>query len=302
MSWLLLALLGHVSNGIAFVIDKSLLSTAFKRSATYACLIGSLSLAVGVAIPWVGGWPGEGYVLSTLAFGLLFVFALWAFFEALKRGEPSRVVPIIGSLIPVLTLIGTTTLFNERLTTRQLVGFCLLLSATFLLTVGKSKSRVDGKTFAICIVAAVLFAVSTLCGKYSFDHNDFLGVFVLSRLTAGVTGVLIGLLIPTAGAEVVGMFRPKKSVRKTGNGSTILAVIGQVLGAIGFVCIHLAIKSGSASIVNALQAIQYALLVLAAFVMRKRAPKLLGEDLSGRTLIIKAIALVVTAVGLACVI
>lgn len=302
MNWLVLALLGHIANGIAFVIDKSLLSTAFKRSATYACLIGSLSLVVALAIPWVKGWPSAGFVLPTLAFGALFVFALWAFFEALKRGEPSRVVPIIGSLIPILTLIGSMAFFHERLGIKQLIGFFLLLSATALLTIGKSKSRVDGTTFAVCIVAAILFAVSTLCGKYAFDHNDFLGVFVVSRITAGVTGVLIGLLIPTAGKEVMGMLRPKKSSKKAPKGSTVLAVTGQVLGAIGFVCIHLAIKSGSASIVNALQAVQYALLVLAAFVMRKRAPKLLGEDLSGKTLVIKAIALVVTAVGLACVI
>lgn len=302
MSWLLLAIIGHVSNGVAFVIDKSLLSTAFKRSATYACLIGSLSLVVAVAIPWVGRWPSGDFILPSLAFGALFVFALWAFFEALKRGEPSRVVPIIGSLIPILTLIGSMALFNERLSVKQLIGFFLLLSATALLTIGKSKSRVDKTTFAICVIAAVLFAVSTLCGKYAFDHNDFLGVFVVSRITAGVTGVLIGLLIPTAGKEVLGMFRPKKTSKKAPKGSTALAVTGQVLGAIGFVCIHLAIKSGSASIVNALQAIQYALLVLAAFVMRKRAPKLLGEDLSGKTLLIKAIALAVTAIGLACVI
>ena len=302
MNWLALALLGHVANGIAFVIDKALLSSAFKRSATYACLIGGLSLVVAVAIPWVGQWPASNLILPTMAFGTLFVFALWAFFEALKRGEPSRVVPIIGSLIPILTLIGTSTIFHEHLTTRQLVGFFLLLTATSLLTIGKSKSRVTLQTFGICIVAACLFAISTLCGKYAFDHSEFLGVFVVSRLTAGITGALIGLCIPAAGKEVLGMFRPKKSSKKAKKGSATLAVVGQTLGAVGFVCIHLAIKSGSASIVNALQAVQYALLVLAAFIVRKRAPTLLGEDLSGRTLLIKLLALVVTAIGLACVI
>ena len=105
MSWFILAIIGHISNGVAFVIDKALLNTALKRSATYAAMVGGLSLATLVAIPWIKEWPTGNLIPIVALFGVVFVLALWAFFEALKRSEATRVVPIVGSLIPILTLL-----------------------------------------------------------------------------------------------------------------------------------------------------------------------------------------------------
>jgi len=297
MSWLALALIGHVSNGIAFVIDKVLLTTAFKRSATYAALIGTMSFAVVLAIPWVRDWPSASLLPYLIGFGALFVFALWAFFKALKQGEATRVVPIIGSLIPIITLIGTSVLFSERLTPRQYIGFCILLIATWLLTKGKPSSRLTRDIFLMCVVAAVLFAGATLCGKYAFDHGDFLSVFVSSRIIAGCVGLGIAFCIPAAGSEVLSILRPRDS-QSHAKKSGILAVIGQIAGSLGFVFVHLAIKSGSAALVNSLQAVQYAFLVLVSLILYQRAPQLLGEDLSARVIALKCVALICTGIGL----
>ena len=49
MSWFLLAIIGHLSNAIAFVVDKTLLNSTFKRSATYAALIGGFSFVALLA-------------------------------------------------------------------------------------------------------------------------------------------------------------------------------------------------------------------------------------------------------------
>jgi hypothetical protein len=50
--------------------------------------------------------------------------------------------------------------------------------------------------------------------------------------------------------------------------------------------------------VNALQAVQYAFLVLVAFVLRKRAPALLGERLTPSIIVWKLIAIGIVAAGL----
>lgn len=302
MSWLALALAGHLANGAAFVIDKALLTSAFRRSATYAAMIGTLSLATIVAAPWVSRWPGVELLPVVIGFGSCFVFALWAFFEALKRGEATRVVPIVGSLIPILTLLGTTSLFDERLSSRQLLGFVLLLCATWLLTRGGRTSRITKDTLGLCVLAACLFAVATLCGKYAFDRGDFLGVFIESRLAAGLAGLTIAVLIPTAGREIRSLFQRHPSIQSPApRHATLLAIVGQTLGSMGFILVHLAIKAGSAALVNALQAIQYAFLVLAALALRKLAPRLLGESLNHRVLLLKIVALIVTGLGLALV-
>jgi len=304
MTWLLFAILGHLANGVAFIIDKILLSSAFKRSATYAGLVGLLSFVVVVAAPWVERWPTGLAALIALASGATFVFALWAFFAALARAEASRVVPIVGSLIPILTLIGTSLFLHERLTATQLAGFALLVIATMVLSSGGGSSRPPRSAIFLALTCAILFAIASVTGKYAYDTAGFLPAFLTTRLAAGATAlVIVTILDSTAGVELWSIMRPKKgSATKKKSNAGLLAVVGQTLGAIGFLLVQLATSMGSASIVNSLQAVQYALLVIAAFALRKSAPKLLGENLEPKTVLIKIAALLLTAVGLALVI
>jgi drug/metabolite transporter (DMT)-like permease len=304
MTWLLFALLGHVANGAAFLIDKALLSTAFKRSATYAGLVGILSFVVVVAIPWVDRWPSGMNLLISIGSGVVFVLAMWAFFAALARAEASRVVPIVGSLLPILTLVGTSLFLDERLRMMQLVGFALLIMATAILSSSGGSARPSPNVILLSIASSVLFALASVTGKYAYDAAGFLPAFLMTRFAAGGTALIIVLLLdPIAGKELRSMIQPAaKTQRKTNMHAGLLAFVGQSLGAIGFLFIQLAISKGSASIVNALQAIQYALLVAVAFALRKRAPKLLGENLSRNVVIVKGLALLLTAAGLALVI
>lgn len=94
MTWIIIAILGHAANGFAFIIDKILLNNAFKRSATYAGLVGLLSALALVLIPWVTAWPLGGDLLLAILSGLTFMAALWTFFAALSRGEASRSYPL----------------------------------------------------------------------------------------------------------------------------------------------------------------------------------------------------------------
>ncbi|MBU1349164.1 hypothetical protein KJ781_03810, partial [Patescibacteria group bacterium] len=79
MTWFIYAIIGHLANGAAFIIDKALLSTAFKRSATYAGMVGILSSLVLVAIPWVPSWPAGLMLLVAIVSGATFIFALHTF-------------------------------------------------------------------------------------------------------------------------------------------------------------------------------------------------------------------------------
>lgn len=303
MTWILIALLGHAANGFAFVIDKILLNNAFKRSATYAGMVGLLSGLAIVLIPWVKEWPIGGDLLIALLCGITFMAALWTFFAALSRGEASRVVPIISALIPIITLVGTFIFLGERLTLVQMLGFGMLILATILLAGGKAQNRLTKATILLSILSALMFAVSSVSGKAVYDSVGFLGGFVTTRIVAAITALLLACLIdPMSGAEMLSIIRAKKTKKKgeaiSGNSAAKLAIIGQVLGGIGFILLQYAISLGSASIVNALQVMQFALLVIIAFVLKSKAQTLLGESLKRNVIALKAVALVVMAVGL----
>lgn len=307
MSWFLLALIGHLANGVAFVIDKILLRSSFSRSATYAGLVGLLSTFALFAMPFVSSFPrGSAWLLSIVS-GITFILALWAFFAALARAEASRVVPIIGSLVPILTLAGTFVFLGERLTDATFLGFGCLIFATFLLSRGGT-GEPTSLAIWLAVTSAVLFAIASVTGKATYDAAGFLAGFVTSRLAAAITALLLlTMLDRQAGREALHLIRSMRRNRSSQRAATktrqsaqiaLLALIGQGLGAVGFLFVQWAMAQGSASIVNAMQAVQYALLVIIALVLRHRAPQLLGENLSRGVLIRKTVALGIAAIGL----
>lgn len=296
--WLPIAILGHLLNAAAFIVDKALLTTAFKKSGTYASLIGGLSCIALFAIPWTK-IPTPSAWLPILGFGAFFVLAVWMFFEALSRAEATRVVPIIGSLIPVFTLIDTSILIGERLTSSGYIGFAFLVVATAVLAYGKGDDTLDWKTVGICLLSAILFAASSALGKVSFELAGFLDVFAWSRIAAFVVVCLIFFLAPGVRAELFLLATPRSKRRANFETNAFsYMVFGQVCGALGFLLVQLAIAQGSAAIVNALQAVQYAVLVLAAWFGGSYLARILQERRTRETVIIKSVAIALVGIGL----
>lgn len=299
MNWLALAILGHLLNAVSFVVDKSLLSTTFKRSATYAALMGMVSILLVVAAPFVRSWPPVSLYPFVIGFGGFFVFALWAFFEALSRSEPSRVVPIVGSFIPLFTLVGSIAFFHDRLRQLEFLGFVLLLLATWILTQeGGHGKGMDRRAMGMSFLAAFLFAAASLCGKYAFDRSDFLGVLVLSRMFTAVIGLMIGIFWSAETRHELMMLRQTNKNSALPWYATFLAIGGQLMGGIGFVLVHLSMAHGNAAIVNALQAVQYAALVLVAWFGGVRLRTMLQETVAPKIIFAKSIAIVMVAIGL----
>jgi drug/metabolite transporter (DMT)-like permease len=298
--WAFIAIIGHLANGAAFIIDKTLLTTSFKRAATYAGTVGLLSIIVLVLLPFGVHLPQSSSWFWLAAAGITFVAALWAFFSALSMGEASRVVPIIGSLIPILTLIGTSWLIGERLSTSQLIGFGILILATIILAGGSASRHLSVKAIQMALLAAFLFACASVTVKLSYEAEGFVNGFFFSRLIGVFAAACLLCLDRKALREAGDAFFPSPT-QKQRNGkrwASILILIGQGLGSIGFILVQYAINLGSAAIVNALQAVQYAFLVIVAFLFAKRAPHLLGEDLTVKSIIQKSTGIILAGIGL----
>ncbi len=297
--WAIVAIGGHLANGAAFVIDKSLLTSSFKRAGTYAATVGALSGLAVIVLFFGAHIPASIVSWACIATaGVTFVLALWAFFSALAAGEASRVVPIVGSLIPILTFLGTSTILGERLSQLQAIGFGLLILATIILAGGSAKSRLSSRATGMAVLSASLYALSSLAIKVGYDAEGFVTAFGLSRAFGVATAVAILCIDQKTWAEIQSVFAHKKSKKKASRFAAILILVGQTLGAIGFILVQYAISLGSAAIVNALQAVQYAFLVLIAFIFAKHAPRLLGEDLRLPTVIRKSVAIIIVAIGL----
>lgn len=299
MHWLAAVLIGHLFNAVAFVVDKILLTKSFQNPFVYAFFIGALSGLAIVLLPFGVEWPGWALFGLDLAGGALFIASLLAFFHALQGGEASRIVPFIGGGIPVFTLMFEILFLDQQLSSQQLVAFGVLVVGTVLIaieigapeSVEEKKEKQGWKAWLYGLLAALLFAVSFGLTKLAYDTQPFISAFTLQRF-GSVAFVVIFLLSRKnrqAIAETIPVLRTKAG----------LAFIGsQSMGAAGFVFINYAISLASVSIVNALQGVQYAFLLVIAVVGTVKYPQMLKESMTRASLVVKSIAVVIIGVGL----
>jgi len=128
--------------------------------------------------------------------------------------------------------------------------------------------------------------------KQVYIELEFINGFVWSRFGGFIAAVSI-LLIPSARCAIFN--QPKQ---KNQGSTAVLFFTGQVAGALGFVLVNYAISLASVSLVNAMQGVQYAFLLVMALIIAKRFPKAMTEKLSGRVLVQKIAAIILISAGI----
>ena len=102
MAAVFVAILAYSLNATVTVIDKFLLKKSIPSPVTYGFFVGILSIFVLPLFLLEFDWPGWGSVLFDLGTGMVFLLAILFLFTALKKGEASRVLPVIGGVIPLV--------------------------------------------------------------------------------------------------------------------------------------------------------------------------------------------------------
>lgn len=294
MSWLLIVVAAHLLNAVVFVVDKILLGK-FIAPRVYTMLVGLLGIVVFAAAPWGLVRPTWLELTMNLGVGVLFMVALLLFNFILSKYEASRIVPVVGGAVPAFTFVLAYLFLDERLAGQELLAFALLVVGTVMLTmVGKSKERVKFTGILLALAAGLAFAVSFVLSKFVYDTQPFLSAFIWTRL--GSFLLMVMLLLSAANRKALVQTVKKVSVKIK------LLFLGQILiGAVAFLLLNYAIAVSSVSLVNALQGVQYAFLIVLVIVGSIVAPKLIKERLNGWLLVQKIIAIVFVSAGIALV-
>jgi len=141
------------------------------------------------------------------------------------------------------------------------------------------------------LASAILFAFSYVLAKYLYLNINFITGFVLLRLGTALGAVFL-LFNPANYRAIINIFHDQSS-RKTG-----VFIFGQSAGALSAILVNYAISLANVTIVNALQGTQYIFLLLLAVLVSRFAPKILSEDLSGRSLVFKIAGIILIGAGL----
>ena len=306
MSWISVAIAAYLILSVANLLDKFLVDNILPSSKAYAFVACTMGALVAVVSPWFLKWPGLGLFLFDLLSGAIFALALWLLYEALRRGEASRVLVFIGGTTPVFSLIFSLIFFKEQFTLNQWLGIFSLLAGVFIiafLPVTRNylsrlmrKLKIDQKEtrggLLIAFFSALAYAVYFVSTKFAYGSQPFASVFIWTRIGSALF-VLMFLVRKKDRQEVIGAFRrPNKNKNKA------LVICNQALGAGGFVLQNYAVFLGSVALVNALQGVQYAFLLIISAGLALWSPKLLKESFSWRIILQKSAAVAIIGLGL----
>ncbi|MFC1598076.1 hypothetical protein ACFL2M_00905 [Patescibacteria group bacterium] len=300
MHWLLAVLVGHFLNAISYVLDKVLLTKSIQNPFAFTFYIGILGLLAVLLIPFGFEVPSAGMIGLNLAAGALFIVALLFFFLALKGQETSRIVPFIGGGVPLFTWVFELLFLDTQLSGRQLIAFAVLVVGTVVIAieVGDKKSKPTKvaqkeriRDWSYALAAAFFFAIAFGLTKIAFDNQPFFSAFIWMRFGSFLFPLLF-LLWPKNRKAITDSFSMFKE--KAG----YLYLVAQGFGAAGFIFVNYAISLASVSLVNALQGVQYAFLLIIAIIGTVKFPKLLQETMNKKSLAIKIVGVFIIAGGL----
>lgn len=299
MSWILITIIAYFFLALVNLLDKFLLEKVLGSSKVYAFLISLMSGLVLFLAPWFLEWPGTFLFIFQLVVGCFFPIALILMFEALKRGDASRITILIGGTIPILTIIFSLFFLKESYTLNQTIGIFFLILGTFLLAIIKDRYSLKGfskSALFFSLGAALFYALFFIGTKYAYSQQEFVSAFLWLRV-GGILVALTLLINPKDRYLILDSLRNKKK-RSKKKGAAFMVLGAQGLGALAFVLQNYAISFGSVAIINALQGVQYAFLLLFAWLLTLFYPKIIKEDISKKILWKKIGAIVLISLGL----
>jgi len=315
--WLPIAILGYLINAGVYTADKYFLSKKIHSSVSYAFYVGIWSIGNVVLFwftPFVPVWQ---WLLIDLCAGLLFLWALIAWYKALHQSEATKVVPMVGAFIPIFSFLLTFIFWEEQLSQRQLLALFILIAGGVLISVKQSKyvfwrkclqyARIIfgfliGKTYsedhptrrliANSLVSALVFATYYVLIKYIYLNQPFLGSYIWTRMGSFLGALL--LLLPAKNRRLI---LAKERRRETIKSLPLFLVI-RFLAVIAFLLLNYAIALGNVSLINALQGVQYVFLILIILILSEQYPKILKEEINKKVLVQKLIGILMVGLGL----
>lgn len=289
MLWLYLSLLAALIWGIISVLNKHVLSDELKDPILIGTIAGFVEFPILAIISIILSPVTTNLliIIPSLATGIFYVLAITTAIVSMRKTEASRALALVGTY-PIIVLIFATIFLGEVFTELKYAGIFLIFIGSVMISIRKSSKKVRAISgLFVALLASLLFALRDVILKYSVtDVNPWSTVFWI-----GIGGILTSLIFLTFHHPHI----RKKS--KAVKGIEHL-LISNLLAAVAFVLMTLAMNIGYASLVSAVIAFYLVFLFIIALILSKIKPDYIKEEMKGSTMIIKAISIILILIGI----
>jgi uncharacterized membrane protein len=299
MHWLTFALAGYFFNAVTALFDKFLLAGRIKEPVVYAFFVSILSLFAVVLVPF--GFqpiPWQTVVVFVIS-GVLFLYGLVAFYNAVKRSEISRVAPLVGitiSLIAGVASLAFGPVANPSFSPTHFFSLLLLLSGAFLIAFDLPLKKNDA-LMKSTLLAGALMALSLIFLKTGYRNADFVNGLLWSRL-GFILGGLSLFIIPEYRHAILENTRHFSSSNRRDVTTGMLFVLNKIFGAIATFFLTYATFLGPVTFIQALNGVQYAFVLALALPLAFYYPKIFEEKLYFWDWFQKGMAIILIGLGM----
>lgn len=303
MPWLFITLLAYFFLALEVILDKFLLSSKrVSHPVIYAFYAGTVGLFALVFIPF--GFHAinfSDFIFRALA-GIIFIYGMLSLFFALEKSEASRVIPVVGAVVPVIIFFFSIVLLGERLSGKEIIGLLALISGGVWIAYDfESEKRFKlFPGFRWSILAGILLALSaTIFKKFYQLENNFFNVYIWTRIGAFL-GVITFFLVPhwrkAIVQSIIKFRKPGREHKKSG----LLFVLTRALGGSGSILKEKAtsLTLASVAVVNALVSLEYVFVFVLGLFFSLWMPGVFQEKKDRKNILQKVLAIFVITLGI----
>lgn len=284
MSHLPFTITAYFFNALAVTANKFLLNKTIPEPLVYVFFISLVSVPAIFVIPFTKTPALDTFTIASVS-TIFWTTGAYFMFKALKIGQVSRVIPIIGTLIPLMLLVVASA--TNTVSQTQIIAVVILLIGMIFLTRSDWKGKLDKKEIIFEILSAVTFAISYITLKQAYLKLDFFSVLIWSRLILLPLCIFM-LALPNIRKQII---TSKGSTINFFSKSGLLFIGGQAAGITSEILLLFSISLANPALVNSLQGTQYIFLLIFSLVLFR-------EKYTSASLISKITGIAAIGIGL----
>lgn len=286
----LLAILAHGLIGISLIWDKILLRRPETRNLlSYVFWLGFISVFGLILIPFGFRMPPGSAIALAFGAGLMNLAANYFYYAALKAGEASQTLAVMGGFSPLATALIALPLLKSPFGRASMWGFGLMVAGGFVMFFAE-KVNVK-KVLPLVLWASASFGMLNVMQKMAFDETNFVSAYVFFTIGTFV-GALLLLVKPSWRKQIF------ENSEKAEPRNRFWYLVNRFMAGVGSFLIFLAISRTSPAIVEAITGVRYVIIFVGAYGITRLRPRLLSENFSRHALIGKSLATAMIAAGL----
>ncbi len=292
MSWILFALIANVLFAVSNLFDKFLIEKRVRDPLALTILGGWIDLLAAVTIVLIHGLFLNGtWQIAVLVLAGIFVeMALIPYFKALSLEDASRISPLFQSM-PVFVLLLSSVFLKEELTHRQLLGYLLILSGGFIVSLEKTDAGIlkIRTAFWWVLLASILWALPAVMFKFVIVSQNFWDALAWEFIGVSIGATILFFLYSS---------RVLAQVRDIRAGTWAILNINELIYIVGRMSNFYAIMLGVVSLVAVLGGTIPLFVFLFGLMLSIWFPEIIKEDITRASVVAKIAAIALVSCGL----